>query len=122
MSQQDPHVSAAGTPPFAGLLTPQASAIAAMAFAVLSMTGFGGWERAVSALWGQNFPQSGIVVVLAAFSSGTLLAAVAGLVLGRRAMRSPGWEGHLGRAAVLVAAIGGVLAAVSVLLNIAHSA
>ena len=101
------------------VLTPAATAIAGFAFAVFSMLGQGTWTQTMQALWGLNFAQSQFMHVLASWALTTLLLAVVAFVLARRTLRDPAaagsWEGHLARAAMIVAAAGGLLSAVGIL-------
>jgi hypothetical protein len=106
---------------FGKILTPKATAIAALAFAVFSMQGQGTWSQTVQALvWnGGNFPQSQLSYVLASWAVATLLLACVAWLLARRTLRDAvaagSWEGHLARAAMIVAAAGALLSVVAIL-------
>ncbi len=109
------------------VLTPKATAIAGFTFAVLSMTGQGTWSQALQSLfWGANFAQTQLTAVLGSWSAATLLLAAAGWTLGRRtlgdAAAAASWEGHLARAAMIVAAAGAALSALGVLGALLHGA
>ncbi len=109
----------------ASVFTPKATAIAGFAFAVLSMTGQGIWTQVLQALWGQGFPASLVGYVLVSWAGSTLLVALVALLLARRTLRdgaaAAGWEGHLARAAVIVASVGALLSLVAILGGLARS-
>jgi hypothetical protein len=108
------------------VLTPGATAIAGFAFAIFSMLGQGTWTQTVQVLWGPNFAQSQLVHVLASWAVTTLLLAVVAFLLARRTLRDPAaagsWEGHLARAAMIVAAAGAMLSAVGILAGLVRGA
>ena len=110
----------------AALLTPKASAISGFTFAVLAMTGQGTWTQAIQALWLPNFPQSQLSSVFASGLAASLVLAVAAFLLGRRALAAStapeAWEAHLGRAAMLVAGVAGLLALLGIVLHLVGSA
>jgi len=119
-SPEDTSGSASG---FSRLLTPQASAIAGFAFAVFSMLGQGSWSIALTALfWGESYSPGGVVGVMVAWGIGCLLMAAlaAWLAGGTLRVAGPSWEGHLARAAVLVAGVGAVLAVLTIVGGLVH--
>ncbi len=124
----DPGAAGSGRSDPAGtLLTAKAAAIAGFTFAVLSMTGQGTWSQALQSLfWGANFSQGQLGAVLGSWSVATLLLAAGGWLLGRRTLGDPtaavSWEGHLARAAIIVAAVGGALSALGILGAVFHAA
>lgn len=127
MSEHEPdEATTGGGPSFLGsLMTPKAAAIAGFAFAVLSMTGQGTWSMAVQTLfWGSNFPQSQVTFVLGSWAVATLVIAALGWLLARRtlsdAVAADSWEGHLARAATLVAGVGAVLSVLGILGSLVH--
>lgn len=103
------------------LFTPRATAIAAFTFAVLSMQGQGTWSQALGAVfWNSgNFPSSQVPFVFAVWAFATLLLAVVAWLLAVHTLRdrtaAGSWEGHLARAAMIVAAAGAVLSVLGVL-------
>ncbi|CAN5535661.1 hypothetical protein BH10ACT10_BH10ACT10_23240 [soil metagenome] len=104
----------------AGIMTPQASAIAGFTLAALALTGQGAWTGLAQAFFGANFSSSSLGSVLAGGFLATLVVEAIALLLARHALTEPAvepsWVGHLARAAVLLAVIGGgfsVLAAVA---------
>lgn len=111
--------------PTGTLLTPKSAAIAGFTFAVLSMTGQGTWSTALESLfWGQTFPQSQANAVVGSWSVATLLLAGLGWLLARRALADAAaavsWEGHLARAAMIVAAVAAALSVLGVLGALLH--
>ena len=100
----------------AQLLTAQTSATVAFTFAVLSMLGQGTWTVAAQSFFGPGFgPQEYVVVAGVA----SLALAAGALWLGRRALvarakTSSPWAVHLAGAAVIIAALGGVLAVLTI--------
>src|SRR4051794_33712551 len=105
------------------LLTPQASSIAGFAFAVFSMLGQGSWSIALTALfWGQSYSPGSVDGVMVAWGIGCLLMAGLAVWLAGGTLRVTGqsWEAHLARAAVLVAGVGAILAALTVIGGLVH--
>jgi MFS family permease len=86
-------------------LTPATGAIAALALAVTALLGQNVVALAMSVLFGPQFGNDGLRSYYVALGAGTLGQAILALLLAGRASRSDGWEGHLGRAAVLVGAV-----------------
>jgi hypothetical protein len=108
-----------------GLLTPRACAIAGFAFAAFSMLGQGTWSLALQALvWGSTFQQSQIGSILAGWALATLILAGVAWLLARRTLADPvaagAWDGHLARAAVLVAAAGAVFSVIGLVGGLVH--
>jgi hypothetical protein len=103
------------------LLTPGATAVSAFAFAVLSMQGQGTWSQALETVfWNSgNFPASQVPFVFGVWAFATLLLAVVAWLLAVQTLRdgaaAASWEGHLARAAMIVAAAGAVLSVLGVL-------
>jgi hypothetical protein len=121
----DPELDSPTGNGFGALLTPKSTAIAGFAFAVFSMLGQGTWTAAVQSLfWGSNFPESQLPSVLGGWAVASLLLAVIAGLLARRTLTeaggAAGWEGHLARAAVLVAAAGAVLSALGIIGALLH--
>lgn len=121
----DPELDSPTGNGFGALLTPKATAIAGFAFAVFSMLGQGTWSAAVQSLfWGSSFPESQLPSVLGSWAVASLLLAVVGWLLARRTLTDPGaaagWEGHLARAAVLVAAAGALLSVLGIVGALLH--
>ncbi len=121
MSSRHDDIGDRGGLSVAGVLTPKATSIAALAFGVLSMQGQGTWSQALGMLfWSDgSFPVSQVPLAfaVAAFAS-LLLAVVAGLLAAhtlRDRTAAGSWEGHLARAALLVAAAGAALSVLGVL-------
>jgi uncharacterized membrane protein len=107
----------------ASLLTPRATAIAGFAFAVFSMLGQGSWSTSLTALfWGSRYQLGAVDGVMVVWGVGSLSMAVLGAWLARRTLlaREETWEAHLARAAVLVAAVGAVLAVLTVIGGLVH--
>ncbi len=110
---------------FGALLTPKATAIAGFAFAVFSMQGQGTWSAALQSLfWGGHFAPDQVPVVLGTWAFGALVLAAVGWLLARRTLAdagaAAGWEGHLARAAVLVAAAGALLSVLGMVGSLLH--
>jgi hypothetical protein len=106
-----------------GLMTSKATAIAAFAFAVFSMMGQGSWSIALTALfWGVNYEAGAVPNVMVVWGVGCLVMAGLGAWLAHRTLRlvDQTWEGHLARAATLVAAAGAVLALITILGGLVH--
>lgn len=103
----------------APLLTSKASAITGFTLAVLTLWGQGAWSTAIQSFLGTNFGFNEYLNILSLVGLVTLAIAVAGMLLGRRAFTDPdaslSWEGHLGRAAVVLGGLGAVIAVVTVL-------
>lgn len=102
------------------ILTSKSAAIAGFTFAVFSMLGQGTWSYALQAVfWGASFPQRDVLQVIVGWAIASLMLAAAGLVLARRALRFPlsdeAWEGHLARAAVIVAGVGVLVSLVGII-------
>lgn len=121
MADQDmdrgPDAGATGALSPANLLTPEASAIAGFAFAVFSMLGQGSWSIAITALfWGDSYPAGSVGGVMVGWGVGALLMAALGGWLASRALGvgTVGWDAHLARAAVLVAAVGALLSLLTI--------
>lgn len=100
----------------AQLLTAHTSATVAFTFAVFSMLGQGTWTVAAQSFFGPGFgPQEYVVVAGVA----SLALAAGALWLGRRVLvvrvtaPSP-WAVHLAGAAVIIAALGAVLAVLTI--------
>ncbi len=108
----------------ANLMTTQATAIASFAFAVFSMLGQqGSWSTALtSLLWGTSYDIGAVDEVMVAWGVGGLLIAAVGVWLAHRTLRvvDQAWEAHLARAAVLIAAVGALLAVVAILGGLLH--
>ncbi|MEO5708443.1 MAG: hypothetical protein ABIQ59_01280 [Nocardioidaceae bacterium] len=109
--------SAAGT-----VMTPQASAIAGFTLAALALTGQGAWTGLAQAFFGSNFAPSSLGSVLASGFLATLVVEGIALLLARHALAEPGgeqpWVGHLARAAVLLAVIGGVFSVLALVASL----
>jgi hypothetical protein len=107
----------------ANLLTPRATAIAGFAFAVFSMLGQGSWSITLTALfWGNHYAVGSVTDVMTAWGVGCLVMAGIGALLASRTLRAgtDGWEGHLARAAVIVAAVGAVLGVLTIIGSLVH--
>ncbi len=109
----------------APVLTSQSCAIAGFAFAVLSMLGQGTWTFAAQALlWSTGFALGDMDEVLFGWAAATLLLAGGAIVLARRTLADPvgagAWEGHLARAAVIVAGVGLLLSSIGILGLLLH--
>lgn len=105
------------------LMTPQATAIAALAFAVFSMMGQGSWSTALSALfWGASFGAGSVPGVMVAWGIGCLVMAGLSVLLAHSTLRitDRAWEAQLARAAVIVAGVGTVLAVVTIIGALVH--
>lgn len=105
------------------LLTPQASAIAGFAFAVFSMLGQGSWSTALSTLvWGDSFGMGSVRHVMAVWGVGCLAMAALGIWLAHRTLQvaDHAWEGQLARATVIVAALGALLAVLTIIGGVVH--
>jgi hypothetical protein len=120
MSEHDERQQVPGT----GLeISPQAQAVAGFTFGTLALTGQGLWTQTVQALWGVGFPQSRVESVLASANTASLLMALAGLLLCRRAVRAAPtdrWDQHLAQAGQLVGLVAVCLAALAVLTGLVH--
>ncbi|HET6626475.1 MAG TPA: hypothetical protein VFG63_08790 [Nocardioidaceae bacterium] len=103
----------------AGLLTSQASATVAFTLAVLSMMGQGSWTLAVQSFFGTMFAPSDYGSVVTAGGIASLLLAAAAILLGGRVLSArpdhTSWDTQLARAAVLVGALGALLAVITIL-------
>lgn len=101
----------------AQLLTAQTSATVAFTFAVFSMLGQGTWTVAAQSFFGPGFGPREYVVVAGiaslALAAGALWLGRRGLVA--RATASSPWAVQLAGAAVVVGALGAVLAALTIL-------
>jgi hypothetical protein len=101
----------------AQLLTAHTSATVAFTFAVLSMLGQGAWTMAAQSFTGTTFAPSEFLVTGGVAS---LALAVGALWLGRRVLvarataPSP-WAAHLAGAAVVVGALGALLAILTII-------
>jgi hypothetical protein len=107
------------------LLTPKATAIAGFAFAVFSMLGQGSWSTAITALfWGTSYDVGTVPHVMVVWGVGCLImAGLAGwLAHGTLRATDGPWEAHLARAAVLIATVGVVLAALTIVGGLIHGA
>jgi hypothetical protein len=105
------------------MLTPKATGIAGFTFAVFSMLGQGTWSTALSALfWGTGYGIGTVPNVMVAWGIGCLVMAGLAGWLARSTLRAAdgAWEGHLARAAVLVAAVGAVLATLTIIGGLIH--
>ena len=105
------------------LMTPQATAIAAFAFAVFSMLGQGSWSMALTSLfWGVNYQVGVVPNVMVVWGIGCLVMAGLGVWLALYTLRfaAATWEAHVARAAVFVAAAGTVLGAITILGGLVH--
>jgi hypothetical protein len=116
MSQPD---DVANTPgPDEAMTAARSGALIGIVLAVLSLQGQGSWTLAVQSIFGLRFgpDQLGLVMTLSGLV--TLGLSVTGFVLGRRAMAVPtsaaSWEQYVGRAAVVLGALGAVIAVVTV--------
>lgn len=108
----------------ANLMTPRATAIAGFAFAVLSMLGQGTWSTALTTLfWGTSYSPDAVPHVMAVWGVGCLVVAGLGAWLARNTLRvaDQAWEAHLARAAVIVAALGALLAVLTIIGGLIHS-
>jgi hypothetical protein len=110
----------------AGLLTPPAAATTAFALAVFSMLGQGTWTTAVQSFFGTSFGPNDYSIILAATGVATGALALGALWLGRRVVTDgravASWEGHLARAAILVAALGAVLSILTIIGGVVQGA
>ena len=105
------------------LMTPQAKAIAAFAFAVFSMLGQGTWSTALTTLfWGSSYDMGAVGNVMVVWGVSCLLMAGLGGWLAVSTLRVPTgtWEANLARAAAMVAAVGSVLAVLTIIGGIVH--
>ena len=120
---QDPPSRATGLLSPGNLMTSKATGIAAFAFACFSMQGQGSWSTAVTSLfWGTNVDPGAVDLVMVAWGVGCLLMAGLGMGLANRTLQleEHAWEAHLARAAVLVAAVGAVLALLTIVGGFLH--
>jgi hypothetical protein len=105
-----------------GYLTPESCAISAFALAVLTLDGQGVFALTAQALFRGTFAESRIGVVLASTFVATLLLVAGAVWLAGRTLREPvaagTWAGHLARAAVVLAGVGGVIAVVGLLVSL----
>ena len=99
-----------GTTGAGGVMTPPATAVAGFTLATLALTGQGTWTGLAQTFWGSNFAPSSLGSVLASGFLATLVVEGIALLLARHALAEPSpqpWTGHLARATVLLAVIGG---------------
>jgi hypothetical protein len=105
-------------------LTPEACAISAFTFAVLTLDGQGIFALTAQALFRGSFAESRVGLVLASTYVATLLLVAGAVWLARRTLRHPvaagTWAGHLARAAVVLAGVGGLIAAVGLVASLAR--
>ncbi|HEU4512941.1 MAG TPA: hypothetical protein VFR87_07535 [Nocardioidaceae bacterium] len=96
----------------------RSGAIVGLVLAVLSLQGQGSWTAAIQAVLGYQLGPDQFRVAMAISGLVTLGFALAGFVLGRRALAVRGgaasWEQHVGGAAVVLGAIGALISAVTV--------
>ncbi|HEY0772915.1 MAG TPA: hypothetical protein VGD51_02445 [Nocardioidaceae bacterium] len=96
----------------------RSGAIVGLVLAVLSLQGQGSWGLAIQAIFGLRFGPDQFGIVLALTGLATLGLSMAGFVLGRRASSVHGsvasWEHYVGRAAVVLGALGAVISVVTV--------
>jgi hypothetical protein len=95
----------------------RSGAIVGLVLAVLSLQGQGSWGLAIQSIFGLRFGPDQFGIVLALTGLATLGLSMAGFVLGRRASVHGGvasWEQHVGRAAVVLGALGAVISVVTV--------
>ena len=107
----------------ANLLTPRSTAIAGFTFAVLSMLGQGAWSTALTTLfWGTSYAPGTVPNVMAVWGVGCLVLAALGAWLAHNTLRiaDQSWEAHLARAAVIVAALGALLAVLTIIGGLVH--
>lgn len=107
--------SAAGTDE---AMRARSGAIVGLVLAILSLQGQGSWTTAIQAVFGYQLGPDQFSVAMAISGLVTLGFGVAGFVLGRRASSVsaglPSWEQYVGRAAVVLGAIGAVISMVTV--------
>ncbi|AXG14321.1 hypothetical protein DN585_13715 [Intrasporangium calvum] len=101
------------------LLTPESSAIAALALAVLGLRGQGAWTTALNAFLPDGFAPNEFAWFVVGAGLGSLAVAVgawwlAPTVLIKDAIQAPSWAEHLARAAVLISMIAAVLSALTI--------
>jgi hypothetical protein len=107
----------------ANLLTPKATAIAGFTFAVLSMLAQSTWSTALTTLfWGSSYSPGTVPNVMAVWGIGCLVVAGLGAWLAHHTLRvaDQAWEAQLARAAVIVAALGGILAVLTIIGGLVH--
>lgn len=96
----------------------RSGAIVGLVLAVLSLQGQGSWGLAIQSIFGLRFGPDQFGIVLALTGLATLGLSMAGFVLGRRASSVHGsvasWEHYVGRAAVVLGALGAVISVVTV--------
>lgn len=100
------------------LLTTPAAATTAFALAVFSMLGQGSWTIAAQSLFGASFAPDtyGWILATGGVTSLAMAAAAVGLSSRVLTLDEPvsSWDGHLARAAVLVAALGGLFSVLTI--------
>lgn len=107
----------------ANLLTPKATAIAGFTFAILSMLGQSTWSTALTTLfWGTSYSPDSVPSVMTVWGIGSLVVAGLGVWLAHNTLRvaDQAWEAHLARAAVIVAALGALLAVLTIIGGLLH--
>jgi hypothetical protein len=108
---EDPPTSARWSP--SSLLTPEATSITAFSIALISATGFGGWELVAASVFPQPTGPGDLrsEILGAAISLAMALGAIllASRVLRQAEARCAQWARHLAGAAIPVAAIGTLL-------------
>ncbi|HET8560784.1 MAG TPA: hypothetical protein VFL69_09730 [Marmoricola sp.] len=117
------HVDQPGTTGLSGLLTPKATAIAGFTFAFFSLFGQGALGQALSALfWGSRYEIGSVPGVMAVWGFGCLVLAGLGAWLARSTLLAADrtWEADLARAALLVAALGAVIALLTIAGGLLH--
>lgn len=122
---EEPCTGGSGPLSRSALFTPGATSIAGFAFAVFSMLGQGSWSAAITSLfWGSNYSMGSVDRVMVAWGVSSLLMAGLALWCARSTLQvsdvHPRWEGHLARAAVLVALVGALFAVLTIVGGFLH--
>jgi hypothetical protein len=108
--------------PAVRILTPQAAAIAAFTFAVLTMLGQGAWSGLVQSFLFSSFAADQYATLLVSSYGATLVLDGFAFWLAHRALSDPvaaeTWAGHLARAAVVVAVVAVVIAAIALIVTV----
>jgi hypothetical protein len=106
------------------VMTPPATALAGFTLAALALTGQGIWTGLAQTFWGSNFAPSSLGSVLASGFLATLVVEGIALLLARHALAEPSpqpWTGHLARATVLLAVIGGAFSVLALIGSLVFS-
>ena len=97
------------------LLTPQATSVVAIVLACFSLMGQGTWTTAVQVFFGTVFRESQYADVLTWNAVASLVVSLGGVYFARLTVTARrgviAWDIHLARAAMVIAGIGAVFAA-----------